>query len=104
MRMIVAAAVVAIFCSASAEASPPQACSDRNALNGVSVDARLVAIKYYFVGLGLGLADPKQRACYKSQVVGNSSLVVANKTLALIEHDCMSIESAARIAVKAACP
>src|SRR5690348_14977619 len=52
MRTMIAAILIAGFCSAAAIAGElPSQCSDRNALNGISVDARLVAIKYYFAGL-----------------------------------------------------
>lgn len=53
MRTMMAAIVVTLFCSATlaADAGSPSDCSDRNALNDISVDARLAAIKFYYAGL-----------------------------------------------------
>jgi hypothetical protein len=105
MQMMMAAIVVALFCTATAaDAGSPSDCSDRNALNDISVDARLAAIKFYYAGLVQGLPDRERRACYEAQILEDSKLAIVNKTLELIEGDCLPIGSAAGIAAKSACP
>lgn len=106
MRTMMATIVVTLFCSATlaADAGSPSDCSDRNALNDISVDARLAAIKFYYAGLVQGLSDRERRACYEVQILKDSKLAIVNKTLELIEGDCLPIGSAARIAAKSVCP
>jgi hypothetical protein len=108
MRSIAAAAVmvIAMFCSARAEtdANDLTRCSDRNALNGVSVDARLVVIKYYYDGFIHGLSDRNRQACYDARILNDDRQAIVNKTLDLIERDCLPIETAARAVAEAACP
>jgi len=105
MRTIIAAILIAGLGSAAAIAGElPSQCSDRNALNDVSVDARLTAIKYYFAGLAHGLADENRRACYEAHALGESGAAVLNKALELIETNCSTMESAARAAIEPACP
>ncbi|HEY1782376.1 MAG TPA: hypothetical protein VGG79_18445 [Roseiarcus sp.] len=105
MRMAATIAVM-IACSAATAAHAGQSaqCLDRDALNDVSVDARLVAIKYYFVGLASTLTDPKRHACYEAQAINDPALRVVNKTLELIEGSCAPISSAAQAAIAPACP
>lgn len=105
MRMAATIAMV-IACSAASAARSGESiqCSDRNALNDVSVDARLVAIKYYFVGLASSLTDPKRKACYEAQAINDQTLGVVNKTLELIERNCAPIAGAAQAAIAPACP
>ena len=105
MRMGATIAIV-IACSAATAAHSGESaqCSDRNALNDVSVDARLVAIKYYFVGLASSLTDPKRHACYEAQAINDPTLRVVNKTLELIERNCAPIAGAAQAAIAPACP
>lgn len=105
MRTMIAAILIAGFCSAAAIAGElPSQCSDRNALNGISVDARLVAIKYYFAGLVRGSTDRARQACYEAHALGDGAAAILNKTLELIETKCSTMESAARAAIEAACP
>jgi hypothetical protein len=107
MRLMAAAAImIATFCSAKADtnANDLTRCSDRNALNGVSVDARLVAIKYYYEGLTRGLTDRTRQACYEARILNDDRLAIVNKTLDLIERDCVPIDAAARTAAEGACP
>lgn len=105
MRMAAMIAIV-IACSAATAARSGEStqCSDRNALNDVSVDARLVAIKYYFVGVPSILTDTKRHACYEAQAINDPALRVANKTLELIERNCASMAGAAQAAIAPACP
>ena len=105
MRMAATIAIV-IACSAATAAHSGESaqCSDRNALNDVSVDARLVAIKYYFVGVASSLTDPKRHACYEAQAINDPTLRVVNKTLELIERDCTPMSGAAQAAIAQACP
>ena len=105
MRMAATIAIV-IACSAATATHSGEStqCSDRNALNDVSVDARLVAIKYYFVGLASSLTDPKRHACYEAEAINDPTLRVVNKTLELIERDCTPMSGAAQAAIAQACP
>ncbi len=106
MRIMTAAMIAfAVFCSAAAIAGElPSQCSDRNALNGISVDARLVAIKYYFVGLVRASTDRARQACYEAHALGDAGSAILNRTLELIETNCSTMESAARAAIEPACP
>ena len=105
MRMAATIAIV-IACSAvtAAHSGESTQCSDRDALNDVSVDARLLAIKYYFVGLASNLTDPKRQACYEAQAINDPALQVVNKTFELIERNCAPIAGAAQAAIAPACP
>lgn len=106
MRMMTAATIAfALYCSATAvNAADSAKCADRNALNDTSVDAQLVAIKYYFVGLARASTDRSRQACYEAHAINDPSREVLNKTLQLIERDCSTIEAAARAAIEPACP
>lgn len=103
MRVMMQAAAIAIFLFPST-ASAIDRCSDRNTLNGISVDARLVALKLYYDGFIGGLTDEKRRSCYEAHALNDDKLVVVNKALQLVERDCLSVASAARIAAEGACP
>ena len=64
MRLIMAAALgAALFSSAKAGVDVNRAaqCDDRNALDDISVDARLVAIKFYYSGVTRGSENPLGR-------------------------------------------
>jgi len=106
MRMTMAAMIaLAVCCSATAaDAADSARCADRNALNDISVDARLVAIKYYFAGLVRASTDRNRQACYQAHALNDPAREVLNKTLQLIERDCSTIEAAARAAIESACP
>lgn len=106
MRMMMAATIaLAVSCSATAAGAADSAkCADRNALNDISVDARLVAIKYYFVGLVQASTDHNRQACYEAHALNDPALDVLNKTLQLIERDCSTMEAAAQTAIEPACP
>jgi hypothetical protein len=79
-------------------------CSDRNALDSIAVDARLVAIKFYYDGFIHGLTDRDRQACYEARALNDDRQAIVNKTLDLIEQNCLPIETAARIAAEGACP
>jgi hypothetical protein len=106
MRMMMAAMIaLAVCCSATAaDAADSAKCADRNALNDISVDARLVAIRYYFVGLVRASTDRSRQACYEAHALTDPARDVLNKTLQLIERDCSTMEAAARTAIEATCP
>jgi hypothetical protein len=106
MRMMrVAMIAFAACCSATAaDAADSSKCADRNALNGISVDARLVAIKYYFAGLVQDWTDRNRQACYEAHALNDPAREVLNKTLQLIERDCSTMEAATRTAIEPACP
>ena len=74
MRIMMAALIafaVSFSGAARGEAADSTQCSDRNALNGISVDARLVAIQYYFAGLVRGSTDRARQACYEAHALSN---------------------------------
>ena len=108
MRLMIAtAAIVAALSSsakAAADANQLKDCSDRNALNSIAVDARLVAIKFYYDGFIHGITDRNRQTCYEARVLNDERLAIVNKTLDLIERDCLPIETAARLALEGACP
>ena len=90
MRLMMAAALgAALFSSAKAgvDVNRLAQCDDRNALDDISVDARLVAIKFYYDGFVHGLTDRTRRACYEYGVTDEKP-ALANRTLDLIERDC----------------
>jgi hypothetical protein len=107
MRVMMAVAVTAIILfsstAAASNAEDLSQCSDRNKLNDISVDARLVAIEFYYDGLTDGLTDSARKTCYEVHA-SNREPAIANKTLKLIERDCLPIAQAARIASEGACP
>ena len=106
MRIMPAAmiAFAVYFLATAADAANSTKCADKNALNDISVDAQLVAIKYYFVGLIRGASDPNRQACYTAHALNDPARDVLNKTLQLIERDCATMEAAARTAIEPACP
>jgi hypothetical protein len=108
MRLMIAtAAIVAALSSsakAAADANELKDCSDRNALNSTAVDARLVAIKFYYNGFIHGMIDRNRQTRFEARVLNDNRLAIVNKTLDLIERDCLPIETAARIALEGACP
>ncbi len=106
MRIMMAAMIAfSVCCSATAaDAGDSAKCADRDALSDISVDAQLVAIKYYFVGLVHASTDPNRQACYEAHALNDDNREVLNKTLQLIERDCSTMEAAARTAIEAACP
>src|SRR5580658_2921363 len=89
MRLMMAtAAIVAALGSpakAAADVNPVNDCSDRNALNDIAVDARLVAIKFYYAGFIRGMTDRNRETCYEARVLNDDRLAIVNKTLELIE-------------------
>ena len=82
----------------------PNDCSDRNALQDIAADARLTAIQFYYKGLIENLANRNTQICYEAHVLMDDSFTVFNKTRALIEANCLSVDAAARIATQGLCP
>ena len=79
-------------------------CADRNVLSSVAIDARLVAVKLYYEGFARGLADKDKRACYELKAVMDDKGAIINKTLDLIERNCLTLETAVRVAMQGVCP
>jgi hypothetical protein len=98
-----AAIATATFCLAKADTDDLTWCSDRDALNGIAVDARLVVIKYYYDGFIHRLSDRNRQGCYDSRILNDDRLAIVNNTLDLIERDCLPIDAGAR-AAEGACP
>lgn len=108
MRMILLVALIALWPAGPALAvisiDLPNECNDRNALQGIAYDARLTAIKLYYKGLIHGLADKTKQTCLEAQVLMDDRFAVINKTLQIVEADCLAIDIAASMATKDLCP
>ena len=50
------------------------------------------------------MTDRNRQTCFEARVLNDNRLAIVNKTLDLIERDCLPIETAARIALEGACP
>ena len=108
MRRLFAVAMIALSFSSPALAvitvSEPGQCNDRNALQGIAYDARLIAIKMYYQGLLQNMTDKSRQVCYEAHVLLDDSFAVINKTRTLVETQCLAIDVAARIATEGLCP
>jgi hypothetical protein len=107
MHTMAAGVTAIIFLSATAaaiSAGETSRCSDKNKLNGGSVDARLVAIEFYYHGVIEGLPDGDRKSCFAVRVLNAGKLDIVNKTLDLIERDCLPIAQAARTVADGVCP
>jgi hypothetical protein len=82
----------------------PNECSDRNALQGIAYDARLIAIKLYYKGVIHELADKQKRTCLEARVLMDDRFAVINKTRQIIETKCLPIDIAASMATRDLCP
>ena len=108
MRTLIGLAMIALVSSSPALAvisvSEPNQCNDRNALQSIAHDARLIAIKLYYEGLLQNMADRNRQACYETHVLLDDSFAVINKTRTLVETNCLAIDVAARVATEGLCP
>jgi hypothetical protein len=82
----------------------PNECNDRNALQSLAYDARLIAIKLYYKGLINRLSDKKTETCLESHVLLDDRFVVINRTREIVETKCLPIDIAASMATKDLCP
>lgn len=107
MRMILLAALIALWPAESALAvisiDLPNECNDRNALQSIAYDARLIAIKLYYKGLIAGMADKKKQACLEAHVLMDDRFAVINSTREIVETKCLPIDIAASMATKDLC-
>jgi hypothetical protein len=108
MRAILLAAAIAVWPAGSSLAvisvDLPNQCNDRNALQGIAYDARLIAIKLYYKGLINKMADSKSQVCLEARVLLDDKFTVINKTRELIETKCLPIDVAASMATQDLCP
>ncbi len=108
MRSIALAAVLLIASTGLSVAvisvDLPNECSDRNALQGIAYDARLIAIKLYYKGVIHELADKQKQTCLEARVLMDDRFVVINKTRQIIETKCLPIDIAASMATRDLCP
>ena len=108
MRALIALVLIALFSSSPALAvisvSEPNQCNDRNALQSIAYDARLIAIKLYYEGFLQNMPDKSRQTCYEAHVLLDDSFAVINKTRTLIETNCLAIDVAARMATEGLCP
>jgi hypothetical protein len=108
MRMILLAALIALWPAEGALAvisiDLPNQCNDRNALQAIAYDARLIAIKLYYKGLITSLPDKKKQACLEAHVLMDDRFAVINSTREIVETKCLPIDIAASMATKSLCP
>ena len=108
MRAFVLAALIFFafpsLSSAVISVDLPGQCSDRNSLQGVAFDARLIAVKLYYEGVVRTLADKKKQACIEAHVLMDETFAVINKTREIVESKCLPIDIAAGIAMGDMCP
>jgi hypothetical protein len=108
MRAFLLAALIAVWPASPALAvisvDLPNECSDRNALQSIAYDARLIAIKFYYKGLIAGLANKKEQTCLEAHVLLDDRFAVINRTRELVETKCLPIDIAASMATKGLCP
>ena len=108
MRLILLAVLIAVSTNNPALAvisvDVPYECADRNALQGIAYDARLIAIKLYYKGLINRASDRNEQTCLEAHVLLDDRFAVINKTRELIETKCMPIDVAARLATQGLCP
>ena len=81
----------------------PNQCSDRNSLQGMAYDARLVAIKMYYKGVIHELADKQRQTCLEARVLMDDRFAVINRTREIIETKCLPIDIAAGMATQDLC-
>lgn len=81
----------------------PGACSDRNALRDIAVDARLNAIKFYYKGFIQNVGDRDKQKCLAARVLQDDRFAVINTTLDLIDSQCLPVEVAAQMATEGLC-
>ena len=108
MRVILLAVLIA-FCLGSpalavVSVDVPYECADRNALQGIAYDARLIAIKLYYKGFIDRLSDGKKQTCLEAHVLLDERFVVINKTREIVETKCLPIDIAANLATQDLCP
>lgn len=82
----------------------PNECSDRNALQSIAYDARLIAIKLYYKGLIDRLADKKRQTCLEAHVLLDDRFVVINRTREIVETKCVPLDIAVGMATQDLCP
>jgi len=108
MRSIVLAAVLLIASTSLSVAvisvDEPGQCSDKNSLQGIAYDARLIAIKLYYEGVVHNLADKQKQTCLEARVLMDDRFAVINKTRQIIETKCLPIDIAASMATQGLCP
>ena len=108
MRSLMAAAMMLTACSSPALAviavSEAGRCNDRNALQSIAYDARLIAIKMYYEGLLQNMTDKNRQVCFEAHVLMDDAFAVINKTRALVEANCLPIDVAAKIVTEGLCP
>lgn len=108
MRALIATAMILLVRSSPALAvitvNEPGQCNDRNALQSIAYDARLIAIKMYYEGLLQSMTDKNRQVCFEAHVLMDDAFAVINKTRTLIETNCLPIDVAAKIATEGLCP
>jgi hypothetical protein len=108
MRAILFAALVALWSGNPARAvvsvDLPNTCADRNALQGVALDARLTVVKFFYKGLIGRLTDKARQNCLEARVLFDDNFAVINRTRDIVETKCLPIDIAADMATHDLCP
>jgi hypothetical protein len=107
MRVILLVALISFWSAQPAFAvisvDMPNECSDRNALQGIAYDARLIAIKFYYKGLINRVTDKSKQTCLEAHVLLDDRFLVINRTREFVETQCLPIDVAASLATKDLC-
>jgi hypothetical protein len=83
---------------------PWNACSDSYELKNIAFDARMTAVMMYYRGFVQNAGDPGRQECLKAHVLKDGHFAVINRTMLLIDTECLPIEVAAQKATQGLCP
>ena len=73
-------------------------------LKNIAFDARMTAVMMFYKGFIENAGDHGRRECLKARVLDDGRFAVINRTMLLIDTECLPIEAAARKAVEGMCP
>ncbi|RBP08566.1 hypothetical protein DFR50_12548 [Roseiarcus fermentans] len=79
-------------------------CSDAYQLKNIAFDARMTAVMMYYKGFIQNAGDRERQDCLRTHVLRDGGSVVIDRTMDLIDSQCLPIEAAARQALADLCP
>lgn len=79
-------------------------CSDAYALKNIAFDARMTAVFMYYKGFIQNAGDRDRQDCLTTHVLRDGQFSVIDRTMVLVDSECLSIEAAARKATEGLCP
>jgi len=101
---LAATALVAFPARAVLDVEQPwNPCSDAYELRNIAFDARMTAVMMFYKGFIQNLPDGGRRACLRAHVLEPGHSAVIDKTMNLIEGECLPIEAAAARATEGLC-